>query len=142
MKILFNKLCVVGALGLFMLQSCETTNLDLTKNPNALSPEQASPDFLLNGIQEEFARNVETMGETAGQLVRIEYMFGRSYANNYQPNTFDDEWETAYTEMFTDINAMNPVAEESGLYYHVAMGQFMKAFMLTALVDFFFTGKV
>ena len=137
MKILFNKLCVVGALGLFMLQSCETTNLDLTKNPNALSPEQASPDFLLNGIQEEFARNVETMGETAAQLVRIEYMFGRSYANNYQPNSFDDVWRIAYTEMFTDINAMTPGAEESGLYYHVAMGQFMKAFMLTALVDFF-----
>ncbi len=137
MKILFNKLCVVGALGLFMLQSCETTNLDLTKNPNALSPDQASPDFLLNGIQEDFARNVESMGETAAQLVRIEYMFGRSYVNNYQPNSFDGIWETAYTEMFTDINAMTPVAEESNLWYHVGMGQFMKAFMITSLVDFF-----
>ena len=137
MKILFNKLCVVGALGLFMLQSCETTNLDLTKNPNALSPEQASPDFLLNGIQEDFARNVESMGETAAQMVRIEYMFGRSYVNNYQPNSFDGIWSTAYSDMFTDINTMNPLAEESGLFYHVGMGQFMKAFMITSLVDFF-----
>lgn len=137
MKILFNKLCVVGVLGIFMLQSCETTNLDLTKNPNALSPEQASPDFLLNGIQVEFARTVESMGETAAQLTRIEYMFGRSYVNNYQPNSFDGNWTSTYTEMFTDINAMNPLAEETGLYHHLGMGQFMKAFMITTMVDFF-----
>ena len=137
MKILFNKLCVVGALGIFMLQSCETTNLDLTKNPNALSADQASPDFLMNGIQETFARNVESMGETAAQLTRIEYMFGRSYVNNYQPNSFDGVWTNTYTELFTDINAMNNLAEEAGLWHHVAMGQFMKAFMITAMVDFF-----
>lgn len=137
MKILFNKLCVVGVLGLFMLQSCETTNLDLTKNPNALSPEQASPDFLLNGIQVQFARTVEGMGETAAQLTRIEYMFGRSYVNNYQPNSFDTNWEDTYTEMFTDINAMNPLAEEASLYHHLGMGQFIKAYMITTMVDFF-----
>lgn len=137
MKILFNKLCVVGALGIFMLQSCETTNLDLTKNPNALSADQASPDFLMNGIQETFARTVESMGETAAQLTRIEYMFGRSYVNNYQPNSFDGNWTSTYTELFTDINAMNNLAEEANLWHHVAMGQFMKAYMITTLVDFF-----
>jgi hypothetical protein len=137
MKILFNKLCVVGALGFFLLQSCETTNLDLTKNPNALSADQGSPDFLLNGIQVQFAYTVEGLGRSGAELTRIDYMFGRSYLNNYGPNAFDGTWTATYTEMFTDMNAMNTLASESGLTYHLGMGQFMKAYMLVALVDFF-----
>ena len=39
--------------GLFFA-SCETTELDLTQNPNALAPDQADPDFYLNAIQIEF----------------------------------------------------------------------------------------
>jgi len=137
MKILFNKLCVVGALGLFMLQSCETTNLDLTKNPNALSADQGSPDFLLNGIQVQFAYALEGFGRVGAEVTRIDYMFGRSYVNNYGPTVGDGVWEAAYTEMFTDINAMNALANESGLTYHVAMGQFIKSYTLVTLVDFF-----
>ena len=39
---------VVFAMGL-MLNSCETTDLDLRDNPNALT--SADPDLLLNSIQ-------------------------------------------------------------------------------------------
>lgn len=120
-----------------MLQSCETTNLDLTKNPNALSADQGSPDFLLNGIQVQFAYTVEGLGRSGAELTRIDYMFGRSYVNNYGPNAFDGTWSATYTEMFTDMNAMNALASEAGLTYHLGMGQFMKAYMLVALVDFF-----
>ncbi|MBC2839613.1 SusD/RagB family nutrient-binding outer membrane lipoprotein [Robiginitalea sp. SC105] len=137
MKILFNTLCFVGVLGLFMLQSCETTDLDLTKNPNQLSPDQASPDFLLNGIQEDFARVVEAFGRTGAEVTRIDYMFGRSYINNYQPNTFDGRWEDAYTEIRTDLGAMYGIANERGLNYHIGMGKFMEAYTMVTLVDFF-----
>ena len=38
-------LCLSAVL---VLASCETTDLDLTDNPNALSPSQADASFFLN----------------------------------------------------------------------------------------------
>lgn len=137
MKKLLNIVCFVGVLGLFMLQSCETTDLDLTVNPNALSPAQASPDFLLNGIQETFARNIESLGETAAQVVRIEYMFGRQYRTAYSASSFDGVWTNSYTEMLTDIRTLTPVAEDAQLNFHIGMAQFMEAYTISMLVDFF-----
>ncbi|MCJ7466889.1 MAG: SusD/RagB family nutrient-binding outer membrane lipoprotein [Maribacter sp.] len=137
MKKIFNIISIAGVLGLFILQSCETTNLDLTVNPNALSPAQASPDFLLNGIQVNFASNVESFGRPGSEVVRIDYMFGRQYRTAYGPSAFDGRWTNAYTEMLTDIRTMTPVAIETGLNYHVGMGQFFEAYTMTLLVDFF-----
>ena len=50
-----NKLSVLALTSLFILSSCETTELDLTSNPNALSPENASVDLFINNVQEDFA---------------------------------------------------------------------------------------
>ena len=47
---LFNKFFAVALGGLLVLSSCETAELDLTSNPNALSPNQADADFFLNNI--------------------------------------------------------------------------------------------
>ena len=46
--------------GLFFA-SCETTELDLTQNPNALSPVDADPDFYLNQIQLSYAYLMEQL---------------------------------------------------------------------------------
>lgn len=124
-------------LGLVFLQSCETTELDLRTNPNALSTDNADPDFLLNGIQEVFIRNVESFGYTAQQYTRINVLGSRQYQSAYAPSAFDGEWEDAYTEQFTDTYAMYTLAEESGLDYHIGMGKFMEAYTWSMLVDFF-----
>ena len=63
---------------IFVLVSCETIELDLTSNPNALSPEQADPTFFLNSIQVDFAFWVNTMGDRGGELTRINYMNWRN----------------------------------------------------------------
>ena len=52
MKNYFKVLGVVAIAGALSFQSCETTELDLRTNPNALSADQASPDFLLNQIHQ------------------------------------------------------------------------------------------
>lgn len=137
MKKLFNILSIVGVLGLFMLQSCETTELDLTTNPNALSSEQASPDFLMNGIQLDFVTTVESFGKTTAELARIDYMFGRTYRAVYTPSSFDSEWRRAYTEIRTDIKSLLPLAEDAGLNYHIGMAQFIEAYTMTMLVDLY-----
>lgn len=137
MKKLVKMLSIAGVFGLLVFQACETTELDLTNNPNALSPFQASPDFLLNSVQEDFARLIHSLGDTGSEISRIEVMGARSYRIAYQPSAFDAEWEDAYTEVLTDIGAMIPLAEEAELNYHIGMAKFMEAYTIATLVDFF-----
>ena len=122
--------------GLFFA-SCETTELDLTQNPNALAPEQADPDFYLNSIQLSYAYLIESFGNTAGAVTRIDYMNGRDYANAYQPGSFDGRWSSAYQTIMQDIREMNVLADEASLTKHKAIGQFIEAHILMTLVDFF-----
>ena len=122
--------------GLFFA-SCETTELDLTQNPNALAPDQADPDFYLNAIQIDFAYLTESFGNTAGALTRVDYMNGRDYANAYSPSNFDGRWSSAYQTIMNDIKELNIIADEKGLTRHKAIGQVIQAHILMTLVDFF-----
>ena len=137
MKNYFKVLGVVAIAGALSFQSCETTELDLRTNPNALSADQASPDFLLNQIQLSFAGIVRSMGNYGAELTRIEYMFGKNYVNVYQPSSFQGAWSSAYATLLEDIKAMEVLASEGGLTYHSGIGKFMKAFTMVTLVDYF-----
>jgi hypothetical protein len=122
---------------ILILGSCETTELDLTSNPNALSPEQADATFFLNSIQVDFAYWVNSMGDRGGELTRINNMNGRTYNNVYFPNTWDDLWSSAYRGMLEDIRLMNILAEEAGLSFHIGMGKVFQAYIMLTLVDYF-----
>jgi hypothetical protein len=137
MKNYFKVLGVVAIAGALSFQSCETTELDLRTNPNALSADQASPDFLLNQIQLSFRGMVQGVGNIGAELTRIEYMFGKNYVNVYQPSSFQGTWSTAYAGILEDIKAMEALASEGGLTYHSGIGKFIKAYALVTLVDYF-----
>jgi hypothetical protein len=122
---------------LFVLGACETLELDLTDNPNALSPSQADATFFLNAIQVDFAYWVHYVGDRGGELTRINYLNGRTYKNVYDPDDWDHIWRTAYRTIFEDIRLMNNLAEESGLTFHRGMGKVFQAYMLLTLVDYF-----
>ena len=66
-----NKLSILALTSILVLSSCETTELDLTTNPNALNPSQASADLFMNGIQEDFAFFVNSMGDTGSRLLEL-----------------------------------------------------------------------
>ncbi|QCX01078.1 SusD/RagB family nutrient-binding outer membrane lipoprotein [Aggregatimonas sangjinii] len=136
MKKIIKFIAIVFATGI-VFNSCETTELDLASDPNALTPSQANPDFYLNTVQETFARTVESLGENGAELTRIENMFGRNYQNVYSPASVDNEWEQSYQEVIKNIRDMNVLAEEAELFYHIGMGQVMEAYTITLLVDFF-----
>ncbi|MBO0321652.1 SusD/RagB family nutrient-binding outer membrane lipoprotein [Muricauda sp. CAU 1633] len=143
--------------GLFMLTSCESTELDLTNDPNFLTPEQASPDFFLASLEEDFARqldgdangdsgdNYTTGGFQNGdglsplgmELTRIMQMRSRNYESTYQDSDVDDEWDNAYRGIIKDIRLMTPLAEEAGLTRHIGIAQFIEAYVISSLVDFF-----
>ncbi|NER15158.1 SusD/RagB family nutrient-binding outer membrane lipoprotein [Leptobacterium flavescens] len=129
---------VVLVLGL--LFSCESTELDLTESPNALSPEQASADFFLNAVQEDFGRlvgGINGFGDIGAQLTRVHYMGGRQYNQNYSADSFNNEWSSAYAGILADLNVMYGLAEEANLQRHLGIGRTIEAFTIVTLVDFF-----
>lgn len=144
--------------GMLTFNSCETTELDITANPNALVPEQASVDFFLNSIQEDFVRQFEgdadfdqndnwaSGGSTTGdgfnelgmELTRIVNMSGRNYPGDvYQGSDMNDEWTNCYRGILADIRAMTPLAEDADLGHHIGITQFIEAYLMVTMVDFF-----
>ena len=140
-----------------VVASCETNELDLTEDPNFLTPSQASPDFFLNSIQEDFARHLEgdatgdpqdnfqTGGNVNGdglsilgqELTRLMPFGSRDYQSGYQDIDTDDEWDNAYRGIIFDIRNMTPLAEEAGLTRHIGISQFIEAYVIVSLVDFY-----
>lgn len=137
MKNIYKISYLVLLLGVMSFQSCETTNLDLRTNPNALSADNGNPDFLISNIQLTFKDVVENFGRTGAELTRIDYMFGRSYQGVYTPGNFDGRWTDAYTEIRSDINALVPLVEEAGMNFHLGIAQFIEAYTMVTLVDYF-----
>lgn len=136
MKKIFKYLSIVLIGGAFVT-SCETAELNLTDDPNALTPAQADPDFYLNEVQVRFARVAESLGEVGAEVTRMENMNTRNYQNAYSPSNFDGNWEDAYQEVLKNARDMNVLAEEAGLTHHIAIGQFIEAATITLLVDYF-----
>jgi len=157
MKNINRYISLVFFCGLLAFHSCETTELDITQDPNALTPEQASIDFFLSSIQEDFVRqwdgdadsdandNWQSGGATTGdgfnihgmELTRMMNMFGRSYPSVYQPSDMDDEWINGYRGILSDIRAMTPLAEEAGLTHHIGIVNFIEAYLMLTMVDYF-----
>lgn len=136
MKKIFKYTAIALIAGL-TVNSCETVDLDLTADPNALTPSQANPDFFLNAAQESFTRAVETLGEIGAEVTRIENMTTRDYQNAYDPAGFDLIWDRSYAQTLQNLREMNVLAEEADLNYHIGMGQVMEAYIITELVDYF-----
>ncbi|TLP82175.1 SusD/RagB family nutrient-binding outer membrane lipoprotein [Maribacter sp. ACAM166] len=136
MKI-FIKNVVLTLFSAGLVLSCETTELNLITDPNAVSPEQATPDFYLNRVQEEFARFNDAFGTNGSELTRMESMQTRLYQQAYSPAGQDAEWQFAYSSMLTDIGAMNVLATDANFKRHIGMGQVMEAFTIVTLVDFY-----
>ncbi len=117
--------------------ACDTLELDLTESPNDLDESLANPNYLLNGVQNNFARNIQDYGRNAMEVTRITNMFGRNYQNAYGPASQDNEWQESYTSVIKNIRLMNAIAEPKGLKHHIAMGQVIEAYTIVNLVDFY-----
>lgn len=121
--------------------SCETTDLDLLQNPNDVTQDRIDPEFLFNGIQLGFNGFVQgTAGLTSftSQVTRSFAMTGgNQYANAYSPLSFNGIWSVAYAGVLQDINALEPLAVDRGLTYHLGASKIMKAYVMTTLVDLF-----
>ena len=59
MKNLFKYIRTLALMIVVIFSSCDSFDLDLTDNPNFLTPSQADVDFFLSSIQEDFVRQIE-----------------------------------------------------------------------------------
>ncbi len=128
---------LIATISLVTFSSCETTNLDLTENPNELPLTASDPDLLLNGVQLKFAQTMQYFGNSGAEVTRLKYMFGRDYQNAYSASFFNTEWEYSYRSILKNIRLMNPIAEGKGMKKHLAMGQVLEAYTMVTLVDYF-----
>ena len=152
MKKIIKYITVAFTAGL-LLNSCETTDLDLKTNPNNLAGDQADPNLLLNSIQLSYVANIYEFNNFGSELTRIDYMNGRNYFNTYPGDTFDDIWERVYSStdgnndvytdqvdlgIFPNVANIQTIDETSNIDYsfHIAVGQTLKAHMLVLLVDY------
>lgn len=115
--------------------SCETTELDLLDDPNDVTLDKADLNRFLNQIQLDFASFMRQVGNNDAQLVRVNYMFGRQYENNFQPAVLDGEWDLAYQGMFSDMAAAEPLAVSAEANKHLGIMRILKAYTLVTLVD-------
>lgn len=120
-----------------ILGACETTELDITQNPNGLTPEAASTNGYINAIQVDFGILIASLEVEASETVRILNMDGRNYQQAFPPTRFDNEWEEAYQQILKDIRELVPLAEEAQEYRHIGMAQVLEAYVIVTLVDFF-----
>lgn len=140
-----NKFKILILLGIVLLQSCETTNLEVIDSPNAVSPLTADIDLFLNRIQIDLANfhsgyegsGFDGMSEFGMEPVRMIHGFGPSYRELNDPDDFNQVWETAYSKILSDIRAMSVLAIENGLTTHLAIGKIVEAYVMMTLVDFF-----
>ena len=121
---------------LLLVNSCETTELELLNSPNALSPDSADIDFFMTSIQTDAAYFFEGVTERGMELTRIIHMYGPLYDNAYSPSNLNSIWSRFYSGALPDIRNLVPIAEEQELYTHIAIAQVLEVYMMATLVDY------
>ncbi|WP_299440279.1 SusD/RagB family nutrient-binding outer membrane lipoprotein [uncultured Aquimarina sp.] len=121
--------------------SCETTELDLLQNPNDVTEDRLDPEFLFNNIQLGFVGFVENAAGDASFTAQVTRSFamtgGNQYVNAFSPSSFNGLWTSAYAGILADVQALEPIAQEQGLTYHLGASKIMRAYTLVTLVDLF-----
>lgn len=119
-----------------LFYACETTNLDLLESPNALSPDKADANLLLNHIQLSYRSAISTFNNRSAELSRIDYMFGRNYQNAYGSGTMNNPWSQLYSSIMPDITVIESLNEGGSLNFHLGISKIMEAHLLMLTVDF------
>lgn len=135
---------VVFAIGLLSAIAC-TEGLDSNlANPSALAPEQASNEFIWNGVQLGFAGFFLNTTDFGQDLTRMRNLYGSIYENAYTQNSFNGIWLSAYSDVMVNANLLLQKTTEDPATTEVEYSPFyqgtakvMKAYVLMTLVDYF-----
>ena len=139
MKKLYKFLLISVLSSVTLFYSCDTIELEQLTSPNALSPDQADADLLLNNVQLTYRSSQRRFQGVSADLGRIDYMFGRNYLENYDDGTLNGPWNSYYSSNLPNLNAIaaidaaNPDKDYS---FHLGVAKTLQAHTLMQLVDF------
>lgn len=120
------------------ISGCDSTDLDLLDNPNAVTPDNASVNDLYNNIQLGFRDFYNNTNDITDGVVRLTSATSAySYQNAFTPQSFNGIWYNAYAKLFPDIQTLLKLAEERKLDIHAGSAKILKAYALMSLVDMF-----
>ncbi|HLZ15866.1 MAG TPA: SusD/RagB family nutrient-binding outer membrane lipoprotein [Cyclobacteriaceae bacterium] len=124
-------------INLFAFSSCKLDGLQT--NPNLLTPDQASIDYLLNSAEIEFGTNFFFQATyNTMDLTRLKAMInGADYNNSYVPASFDGVWASFYSTMLPDLNTVIGIGSKTGQTVHTGIARTLKAYTLITMVDLF-----
>ncbi|MCV6628812.1 MAG: SusD/RagB family nutrient-binding outer membrane lipoprotein [Flavobacteriaceae bacterium] len=125
------------ASALLVLGACETTELDLLENPNAVGPDNADVGLLLNGAIQNFRNFTAIQTDRPMQVTRMVHMFGPTYDNGVTPETFNGLWSSGYAGVLPDAEAVITKGADLELWEHVGIAKIIKSYTISTLVDFF-----
>ncbi len=138
MKTIINKIKTIkyftALVCVMLLSSCETTDLDVNVNPNALSPSSADPTLVLNGIQASFTGQSFNLHANVRGVMRHVNMFG-TYAANTPSSSLNGAWSSTYA-IAANRQLLETLNETQALGNHVGIAQLLEAFAYVNLVDF------
>lgn len=122
------------AFSMLLVSSCE---LDLLDDPNAVSRENADPNFIVNRLQIDLADFFNETSEVGMRLTRMLNQDENTYEAAYFPTEFDVIWNNAYANILNDVRTLTPIAEERGLTKHLGIARTIEAYVMMTLVDYF-----
>lgn len=131
-----NKLLIIALLWSF--SACDSTDLELQQDPNAVTPDNASVNDLYNNVQLSFNNFYNGIWFYTSGMSRMTAATGAyNYQNAYTPQSFNGTWYNAYAALFPDIENLIKLADARGLDIHTGSAKIMKAYTLLTLVDIF-----
>ena len=123
---------------LMVVSSCE---LDLQQDPNNLSPDNASIEFVMNSVQVGMKDWFFEVTEPASSMSRLSIQGVRdaTYIGWENPEDYDDAWELTYTTLLSDAKTLIELADdpETPLPVHAGIGRVIRAYVLITTVDLF-----
>ncbi len=122
------------------LSACDSLELDLLENPNAVSPNNANVNFLYNQIQISFKNFYLNTYFFPASLSRMQQLGGGNYGNSFNGLSFNGIWSNCYSDLLPDMQTLGNIATEKGFAFHGGTTKIMKAYVLFTMVDLF--GKV
>lgn len=119
----------------WIVSSCD---LDLLDNPNAVTPDNASVELLMNNVFIELGETFNEVVQQTSPYVRQTTMQGSKYYSFADgPESFDFLWAQLYSTMLPDINTVIDGATAAGTPGYSGVAKVIKAFVLFTLVDLF-----
>ena len=125
------------ALVVTMSASCgDFFELDYQDNPNAVTPENAGPEFVFNSVQLGAVGCFLNLHNISDGLVRHTDMANFTYREALPAGTSNGLWNNAYANLFPDVEALHILAEtRDGLDVYVAIADIMKAYVMMGLLQ-------